>query len=289
MISLGLTACGAGSVGSAPVTPVAPSPPLTPPTTLTGNWFLAGSRVPAAYPTVSTTLYIQGNIVKGEAAFLARCTSTGVTSTTTSSGVAINGTIANDGTFQASTGTIGNTALGTVSLSLTGSSPLPATPSVWTGTYSLVFTSGSNGAPCGTAQTATFAATPIADLTGTFIGVPANTNSPFGSGAVVSVQITQGTPTLVTRGSTTRYQIPLTANLSITNTSCPFSGSTTGVPELSSISGDSFGIAFTPGFPDGFLRGTLNNPTANGFFGDLTTLAQVNGCPGIAFYNFTRK
>jgi hypothetical protein len=281
-----LTGCGGGTGTSNPGASA-----QTPPTTLTGNWFLAGSRVPAAYPTLSTALHVQGNIITGEMAFLVQCTSAGVTSGISSSSFAINGTIANDGTFQASTGTIGGGTQATISISLTGNSPLPATPSVWTGAYSLVFASGSTGTPCNAAQSASFTATPIAPVTGTYIGVPVNPGSfqePFGAGAVVSVQITQGTPTLVTRGPASTYPIPLTANLTIANSPCAFSGSTTGIPEPSSISGDSFVLFLTAGFPYGVLSGTLNDPTATTFFGDLTSLAQANGCAGIAFYNFTR-
>ena len=282
LVSFGLTACGSNKVGS--VISVAPSPAQDPPTTLTGNWFLAGSRVPAANPTVSTSLYVQGNVVTGQAAFFAQCTSGGVTDGISSSGIGTN-----DGTFQASTGTLGSPALGTTSLSLTGNSPVPATPSVWTGTYSLVFTPGSTGIPCSIAQASNFSATPIASVTGTYIGIPANSISPFGTGSVISVQITQGTPILVAQASKSGYRIPLTANLTITGSLCPFSGSTTGAFEPSFINGDSFDLVLTTGFPYGFLSGTLNDPTANTFSGDLTSLANTNGCPGIALYNFTRK
>jgi hypothetical protein len=289
LISFGFTACGTGKVGSTPVTPVVSLPAQSPPTTLTGNWFLAGSRVPAAYPVVSTSLSIQGNIVTGEAAFSTQCTSAGIFVGANSSVLAIKGIIANDGSFQAGTGTVGDAMLGTTSLTLTGNSPLPATPTVWTGTYSLRFTPGSSGSPCSLTQTAPLTATPIASVTGTYIGRPVGPVPPFGSGAIVSVQITQGTPTLVPQDNTSRYLIPLTANLTITNSSCAFSGSTAGVPGTSSISGDSFNIILTPGFPYGFLSATLNDPTATGFTGDLTSLANVNSCPGIALYNFTRQ
>ena len=286
-ISLGLIACGDSKIASVPVSPVAPSPAQTPPTTLTGNWLLTGSRVPAAYPIISTTLYIQGNIVIGETSFSTQCTSNGFTGGSGST-LPINGTIANDGTFQASTGVLGSTTIGTVSLSLTGNSPLTTAPSIWTGTYSLTETPGSTASFCNVSQTATFVANSIASLTGTYVGVPVNTPTAFGSGAVVSVQITQGTPMLVPRGAASRYIIPLTASLTIANSPCPVSASTTGVPETSSISGDRFLLALTPGSPYGFLDGTLNDPSAKSFFADLTSLAIAKNCPGIASYNFTR-
>ncbi len=138
-------------------------------------------------------------------------------------------------------------------------------------------------------QTAPFTATPIEPLTGTYIGVPANGNSPFGSGSVVSVQVMQGAPTLVQQGGMSRYQIPLTATLTVTNSVCPFAGSTAAYPGPSLLSGDRFDLNLIADFPYGALSGTLSDPSADTFFGDLTTLAIVNGCPGVAFYNFTRK
>ena len=99
LVCLGLTACGSAKVGSVSDSPVLSAPAQTPPTTLTGNWLLTGSRVPAAYPAVSTSLYIEGNVVTGDAAFFAQCTSAGVPSTVSSSGIPITGIIAHDGTF----------------------------------------------------------------------------------------------------------------------------------------------------------------------------------------------
>ncbi len=289
ILSLGLVACGAGS----PASPAAASSAQTPPTTLTGNWFLAGSRVPAVYPTVATTLFVTGNTITGQTSFSVQCTSAGVSGTTNTSGFPLTGTISNDGTFQASTGTISGGS-STFSLSLTGNSPLPASPAVWTGTYSVAVTPGSTGSQCGVAQTANFAATPIAPVTGTYIGVPALTGfgpGPFGAAATVTLQVTQGPSTLVTRGSASSYQFPLTGSLTIANSPCALTASTAGAPSPSHINGDEFEILFAlSGSTGGVLSGTLNDPTANTFLGDLTSLAIANGCPGsVAFYNFSRK
>jgi len=274
VISLGLEACGG-----------------MPPTTLTGNWLLAGSRVPAAYPIVSTSLFIQGNAVTGELVIYTQCTK-GIFTATSTSSVAIKGTIGNDGTFQASGTVSGIATSNTLSVSLSGNSPTLASPSVWTGAYSVT------GGVCGVDQTANFTATAIAPMTGTYIGSPADPGTvpqPFGANAVVSLQITQGAPTLVTRstddGGVSTFLIPLTANFTIANSPCSISLSTTGASIPSTVHGDSFELSFLlPGSGGGgIISGTLSEPTANSFSANLNSLSNAIGCPGAANYTFTRQ
>ena len=286
---LGLTACAGGTSASTPA-PVVPA--QTPPTTLTGNWLLTGGRMPAVFPAASTSLFISGNQVTGQTAFTAQCPASAPTFTFGATGFPLTGTIANDGTFQATTGTFNGAGSSTFSLALTGNSPLPAAPTVWTGTYTLTFTPGTLGG-CNIAQTENFAATPIAPLTGTYLGVPAGPfPTPFGAGAVVTLKVAQGSPTLITRGANTSYQLPLTASISITNSTCALSSSTSSASLPSYIGGDSFSITFPFGTGGVGVSGILNDATSRTFTAELGGLASVNGCAAPltpASYTFTRQ
>lgn len=283
-----LSLSGCGGTSSAP-----PSvSPQTPPVTLTGNWLLSGSRAHAVYPVVSASLHVEGNVVTGDASVETQCTG-GVLVGVGTSTLPVKGTVAADGTFQASSGTVGDPSVGTFSLTISGTSPSLATPSAWIGNYSFVKASPSATA-CNVAANATFKAASIAPVTGTFIGSPANPGTfsePFGSNATVTLEITEGSPVAVTRGGATFYPIPLIANLTVANSPCPFFGSTTSTNTTGSLAGDRLVLPFvTSGAPgEPFVSGALDDPTAASFLGDLTILANGNGCSGVAIYEFTRK
>ncbi len=133
-------------------------------------------------------------------------------------------------------------------VSLSGSSPLSASPDLWTGSYTLSSSAHSiTGAQtCNYAQTDHFTATPIAPLTGIYTGQ--GYNSPFpglGSPAVTyKLQVSQGTPALVTRGNFSAYELSLSANLTVAGSSCFTTGTTVGADASSYIAGDTVNIVF---------------------------------------------
>ncbi len=213
-----------------------------------------------------------------------------LTSTVSAEAFPISGTIANDGTFQATTQAIGTPPNGVLMLSLTGSSPRSATPSTWTGTYSLTFTPGTSGVSCSIAQSGSFVANAIASVTGTYTGAVTSVNAPFGMAADVSVQLTQGAPTLITRGNTSYYQLPLTGSLTIANSPCFTAPVTIQATAPAFISGDSLQLAFLTTNTQGEgLNGTLTDPTANTVSGLLASIGTASCGGGIGAYTFTRR
>jgi hypothetical protein len=123
--SIALTACGSEvRTAVATSTPV----PIAAPTTIDGNWSLAGARNPAHYPILSTTLHVTGNQITGSGSFSVQCPSPrfgGI-----GGSLSLSGQIGSDGTFQMNT-----PALDSIHVTLSGNSPKQGAPGVWTGTY----------------------------------------------------------------------------------------------------------------------------------------------------------
>ncbi len=255
LLVLGLTACGTSGSGSSTSTPVT----STAPTTLTGNWQLSGTRVPPVYPLFSTTLNVSGSQISGSTSIMFQCTPT---STYGFNNFPFVGTIAPDGTFQA-TGQFGTAPDFTMQATLMGSSPPASAPLVWSGSYQINFTSTGNF-PCSFNRTVAFNAQAIPPITGTYVGPAVNTNygpGPFGSAATLSLQLTQGASTLVTTGASSRYQIPLTATLAISGSTCATSGTTMGALLPSYLYGD--------GYTLNLLLNDGSNLSLNGSLNDL--------------------
>ena len=241
---------------------------------------------------LSSSLYVQGDRVYGAATVSAECMSGGAASTVGISALTMSGTIAGDGSFQASSGPVGDARTGSFSLSLTGDSPLAATPLTWAGSYSLTFTPGTTGGSCAIAQQSKYAAVAIAPVTGSYSGTPLGAGyAAFGAEATVSLQMTQGAPIAVMRGDVSSYEIPLTASLTIGNSACAAAVSTAGGFEGSRIEGSQLHLTFAvPNSPGGGLEGTLDSVAANSFVADLTSMARALGCSGgvVARYEFVR-
>ena len=257
LISFGcllLSACGGSP------SPIAAQ---TPPTTLTGNWILAGSRNPLSYPLLSATFVVNGTQITGTGNVQIQC------SPMFSIGgfLPLSGQIADDGTFQATSQTIGMAPTNDYQVTITGNSPTAASPSTWTGTYTMTSTETAitGGSSCSYNHSATFAATSIAALSGTYAGAASNGklgSSPFGASAAISLKLTQGTPVLVTQGLSVGYQIPLTATIAVTGSGCFTSGATPATARPSTLEGDMLDLVMV--MNDGsslFVEGSLNDPS----------------------------
>jgi hypothetical protein len=266
-----LSGCGSG---------VTPTAATTPPTTLTGNWFLAGARTPVSYPVLSTTLFVNGTSITGGGNVQIQCAPNALIG----GSVDFSGQIAQDGTFQASSPLIGGTP-GGYQITLTGTSPTPSAPTTWTGSYTISATLNSlNGTlQCSYNHNATFVAQTIPHVAGTYAGPAANglfNVGSLGKNAGVSMQIAQGAPLLVTYGSISGYRVPLTGTITVTGSACFNSGSTATALQPSELTGDHFELFFT--MDDGSQLVLLGNMT------DLTeaqmavTLITQNGnCPNV--------
>lgn len=278
VLSLGLVACASGP--SAPTVVTLPAPP----TTLDGNWSLAGARIPATYPVLSTFLNVQGSQLTGRGTVQIQCSPASQIG-----GIfELSGQVAADGTFTAtySTPPSPTLALGGYTVTLSGSSPTAAAPNTWTGTYTLTASLPSPAsttlAPCSYSQAATFAAAPIAALTGTYSGPIPNfllSSSPtLGTNVALTLQVAQQPSTILNPGTPTTYQLPLVATLNVTGSTCFSSGASSSLPAVSQITGDAFQLSFL--MNDGsqlLLSGTLNDLSA----ASLTVNAHVLGgsCP----------
>lgn len=277
-----MTACG-----GAGKTAVAPAPPASPPTTLTGNWMIAGSRAMGTLPLLSTTLVVNGSQITGQGTVQIRCSATA----TAGGSISLAGTIAADGTFQ-STYSLpeqsGEVPPFSYAVSLSGSSPTAAGAATWNGTYQ-VTTSGTllgTTVPCATSQSGAFAAKKLAPLTGVYTGVQKN-NAPPETGPVpataFAVTVAQGEPTLVMSARRTDYQLPLAATVTVTGTTCFHSGTTVGSASPSSISGDRFALQFV--MDDGSqmgMDGYLDDATGTSL--QATAVVLDGACKGSVIF-----
>ncbi len=280
LLSLGMLACASGP--STPTTITLPAPP----TTLDGNWSLAGTRTPATYPLLSTFLTVQGSQVFGGGYVQIQCSPV--------SGISGNfnlaGQIAADGTFTAtySTPPSPTLALGGYTVTLSGSSPTAASPGSWTGSYTLTASLPNLASPpltpCTYTHSASFTATPITALTGTYSGPAVNflasSGPTLGANVALTFQVAQQPATLVTTGTAPNYQLPLVATLGVTGSTCFTSGSSEPLPVSSQITGDSFNLSFL--MNDGsqlLLSGNLTDPSA----ASLAISVHVIGgsCPNV--------
>ncbi len=270
LLTVGLAGCG-----SSPT-------PAAPPTSLDGNWSLAGARTPATYPLLAATLNVQGSQITGQGTLQVQCTpaaAAGLPLFPEEIGgtLPLSGQIAADGTFTMTSPTIG-LAPNTYSVSLSGNSPTKTSPNTWTGTYTIQASLGSiiSTSPCIYSHSAGFTSLPIAPLAGTYTG-PA-TNGLFGNGlgasAAFTLQVTQGPATLISSLPTSAYELPLGATIAVTGSPCFASGTTVGALSTSQISGDTFAIDLV--MNDGsqlHLSGFLNDLGA----ATLNTTAVVFG------------
>ena len=256
-----VSSCG-GSGRSAGV----PAAPVTPPTTLTGNWMIAGSRATDTLPLLSTTLVVNGSQITGEGNVEIRC------SPTARAGgfVSLSGTIAADGSFQSTFSlpeASGDVPPFRYSVSLSGRSPAAADAATWNGNYQVTASGALPGSnqPCAYSQSGAFAATKLPPLTGVYTGVQKN-SAPSEVGPVpataLALTVAQGEPTLVTLRRGTEYQLPLAATVTVTGASCFHSGTTVGAVSPSSIAGDKFELQFV--MDDGSQMGL------DGYFQDAT-------------------
>ena len=285
VLSLGLVACGSGL--STPSSVTLPAPP----TTLNGNWSLAGARLPATYPLLSTSLHVQGSQLTGRGIVLIQCSSAAPLGVQISGGFDLSGQVAADGTFTAtySSPTLPTPALA-YTVTLSGSSPTAASPNTWTGTYTVTASLPAVNppltvTPCAYSQAATFTATPIAALTGTYSGtVPSflvASGPVLSPGVALTLQVAQQPATLVTQGVLSAYQLPLTGTLNVTGSTCFTSGSTASAQFPGQITGDIFQLTFL--MNDGsqlFLAGNLNDLTAASL--SVSAIVMGGSCPNVS-------
>ena len=280
-LALGMLACASGS--STPNSITLPAPP----TTLDGNWSLAGARTPLTYPIFSTSLNVQGSQLTGHGTVQMQCATNSPLGVQVGGPVDLSGQVAADGTFTAtySSPTLPTPALA-YTVTLSGSSPTATAPNTWTGTYtltaSLPSTSLTAVTPCTYSHSATFTATPIAALTGTYSGSIPNilvgSGPVLGPNVVLSLQVAQQPATLVNQGLLSTYQLPLTGTLNVTGSTCFTSGSTASAQFLSKITGDTFQLTFL--MNDGSqltLAGNLTDPSAASL--SVFAIAMGGSCP----------
>ena len=264
---------GCGGTGR-PTVGLAPNVPVYP-TTLTGNWSIAGARDPLTYPIFSTSLIVHGSELSGKMSVQIECSP----QFRVGGQVPLTGQIATDGSFQASVslpGTSGSANAGLFQVSLSGISPAGSS-SNWTGSYTLHSTARAvDGTSCAYSHSGDFTATAISPLTGTYTGPATGPLSPagFGANAAISLAVSQEPPALLTSGQMSSYQLPLSATITVTGSPCFTSGTTTGTFLPSEIGGDMADLRFA--MNDGSeldLQSVLNSPTGS----SLTVLAVANG------------
>ena len=279
VLSLSMLACGSGS--STPISVPAP------PTTLDGNWGLAGTRTPATYPILSTSLHVQGSQLTGRGTMQIQCSSTAPLSLQVDNSFELSGQVAADGTFTATSSTPRLPALA-YTITLSGSSPTAAAPNTWTGTYTVTASLPSVNPPLAVTPCAyshTFTATPIAALTGTYSGTVTSllvSSGPvLGPNVALSLQVAQQPAAFVNHGALSTYELPLTGTLNVTGSTCFSSGSTASAQFPGRITGDIFQLTFL--MNDGsqlVLAGNLSDLSAS----SLSVFAIVMGgsCPNVS-------
>lgn len=253
----------------------APTVPTNPYAALNGNWYLSGQdfMIPGGPqsqgPYLGVALGVVGNTVYARGNVGVNCSrgNSGIGGT-----ISATGSIASDGTFV-----LTNTAVPLDSLQFTieGTVP-PAGTSTWQGTYALV--NSASETSCTFNQSGSFNATQYPPFTGTYVGAIKSTS--LGTGLSVTLQVTQGTPTLTSLGTQLPpvLYVPVSGSIAVTGSSCFASGqvaSTSG-----SVGGDAFMLVLS--MNDG---STLH---LNGWYADQTeatlqavTLSVLGGqCAG---------
>ena len=261
------------------------------PVSLTGDWLLAGPLLPFGVllpgpittPQLSLTadLFVSGNEVSAEGYMQVQCSADNGFGGT----FFVFGEMADNGTF-----TLTNPGVAvfskSVQISISGQAPNAASPSGWAGQYTVTYPSGSASTACGSTQSASFTATPIPSLSGTYTGAASQASSTvdgIGAGASLSLSLVQGAPILNAETvpganpvspESSVGQIPLSGTITVTGSPCFVSGTVTSTRALNLLIGSYYQIQFT--MNDGsqlFLNGALIDSTAS----SLNTFYGVSG------------
>ncbi len=214
---------------------------------------------------LSTTLVVIGNQITGQGNVQLQCSP----ESTVGGSFNLSGVISNDGSFTAVSSNPGappDPSLALFQIMLSGNSPPAASPGLWSGNYTLSSsaTAITGTQTCSYSHSASFTAASIAPLNGMYAGQ--GYSGPFpGHGnptVAYTLQVSQGSPTLFTRGNFSAYQLPLSATLTVTGSTCFTTGTTAGDIASSYIAGDTITIDFL--MNDGShlgLSGSLTDPT----------------------------
>jgi hypothetical protein len=219
-----LLGCGSGAP---PATPAAASA-----SPLTGNWNLLGNPTLQQYPSLSLTLFVNGNQITAQGQDFVLCPNLDGGG----GSVGLTGQVAADGTFELSDVGSNNSFL----FAITGTIP-PTGSSIWAGTYTLTTSPANTG--CTINQTAAFTATAFAPLDGTYTGtlLEGTTASPTGS-VTVSLSVSQGaTAAYLPPG---QAYMPLTATIAISGVPCFTHGTNSTILGASVLKGDYSAITF---------------------------------------------
>ncbi len=278
-----LAGCGGASprMGTAPPTPVAP-------TTLTGNWLLS-PQLPGAISiksaSLSANLVVSGSQISGIAYLQIPCGS----SAFRASPFFLLGTIADNGSFTL-TNIVSPSPFLAEKIFVSGTSPSLSSPNTWTGTYILspMLNAPADANPCTFSQTAGFTAAPITAPSGNYTGTVANTTFPMIGSAGFSLHMSESSPILVPSSALgMTYMpidyVPVTAELTVSGSSCFKSGTATTQSGFNYLGGDFFGLSLNMDDGsqldmDGFLN-DVNASSAGASF--IVTGGTCNGAHGL--------
>ncbi len=253
--------------------------PSDAPSPLNGNWLLAGQLAPFPQQqpgmSLSSALTVDGTTVYAAGFLQVQCSPTSGFGETFS----LQGQLAKDGTFTLTQPSTPD--LSTEFISISGSIPAAAGAS-WSGMYHITPSGSANTANCTLTQAASFQASAIAPLTGTYGGPSTRfPGSPNGLGANVSLALNLNQGAALTgmsssgsSGIIANGALPLAATLTVIGSSCFTSGTTGSLNGSDFVAGGFFGMTLT--MNDGSqmqLTGFLNDLTED----QTTVLYGIKG------------
>lgn len=231
---LGLTLVSCGGTASVPKTPDY--------STIVGNWHLTGQS--SAWSSTDPDPYLGAAITENAGSLYAHfiasvhCTQgNGGFSSTGNAALDMTGKIASDGTFALSNASSG-ALLPSVQLTVNGVIP-SAGSSGWQGSYELKMSPASS--LCTYNGGGSFTATAYPQFIGTYAGTIQN--SGLGSSVSISLKVTQLAPaiTLVEPAATPEVNLPVSAAVTVSGSSCFTSGTNQSVMG-GGVAGDSFNM-----------------------------------------------
>jgi len=237
---------------------------------LSGNWLLAGalpfSGGQLSGTSITATFDVIGGNVTGIVEVFASCT----TSSTTASTIAplvVSGAVAADGSFTLTSATVSGVS-STASITLQGVVPTSAA-GPWSGTYNLTVLGNS----CSSGK---ITATAISPVTGTYSGSIALNNQYSSLSQLVPAKISlqQGGYPVVPGSTSPLYSnLFLSGTITLSNSSCVTSGTTTGASIQSFVEGSTVVANFV--MNDGstaFMVGQITTQDASSLSVELNTI-----------------
>lgn len=225
-----LLGCGANRIGTTSSSAGAFS-------NLSGSWLIAGSMPSTSYRTpslfsVTVNLIVTGNEVNGVVLSQVPCSSKAKESESVTYAIPIQGSIADDGTFSLTTPSA--FAL-TQTVTLQGSVPV-SSGGPWKGVYT--YTVSTLPSSCST-PTQTINATAISPLSGDYEGTALLydeplSGQPIGSGVSVPIKVSLQQGAFVPASGEMTAYVVLSGTISVSNSSCLTSGTTSAAPVFGS-------------------------------------------------------